>query len=249
MPEAEAPEPVSETYEENTRDFVLTAYTADCAGCSGITYAGLDVRDTITHEGKRIVASDNDALPIGTVLRITFASGRTIDAIVLDRGGAIDNRELDLLVKTRDKALRIGRQDVKVTVLAKWNYVNQTGVDYEMTTNDLRNGSLKAHVNKSEGTIRLIFGRDEYEMTVEGKNGIEAKRHARKNGYDLSKATPFDHMKPDAVADELARLSAEIMAVYDGATRQNSFFMYDAATRKKADEVAWRIYDVKVHGI
>jgi 3D (Asp-Asp-Asp) domain-containing protein len=119
MPEAESPEPVSETYEENTRDFVLTAYTADCAGCSGITAAGVDVHNTITHEGKRIVASDNDVLPLWSTVRITFASGRTIEAIVLDRGGAIDNRELDLLVKTRDKALRIGRQAVDVRIISE----------------------------------------------------------------------------------------------------------------------------------
>jgi 3D (Asp-Asp-Asp) domain-containing protein len=116
--EAEAPEPVSETYEENTRDFVLTAYTADCPGCSGITYAGLDVRDTIyTPAGLRVVAIDPDVIPIGSVVRIEFNDGRAIKAKASDIGGAIDGKDIDLLVGSRDKALRIGRQAVEVEVL------------------------------------------------------------------------------------------------------------------------------------
>jgi 3D (Asp-Asp-Asp) domain-containing protein len=112
MPEAAEPAPAP------TRTFELTAYIAMCSsGCTGITATGLDVRNTIYHAGKRVVATDPDVVPLGSVLRITFASGREIEAISADTGGAIDGRDIDLLVESRDKALRIGRQAVEVEVL------------------------------------------------------------------------------------------------------------------------------------
>jgi 3D (Asp-Asp-Asp) domain-containing protein len=100
--------------------FELTAYIAMCSsGCTGITATGIDVRNTLYHDGKRVVATDPDVVPLGSVLRITFANGREIEAIAADTGGAIDGRDIDLLVESRDKALRIGRQAVDVRIISE----------------------------------------------------------------------------------------------------------------------------------
>jgi 3D (Asp-Asp-Asp) domain-containing protein len=64
-----------------------------------------------------VVATDPDVVPLGSVLRITFANGREIEAVAADTGGAINGKDIDLLVGSRDKALRIGRQAVEVEVL------------------------------------------------------------------------------------------------------------------------------------
>jgi 3D (Asp-Asp-Asp) domain-containing protein len=108
-----------DTTAPNRMTFELTAYIAMCSsGCTGITATGIDVRNTLYHDGKRVVATDPDVVPLGSVLRITFANGREIEAIAADTGGAIDGRDIDLLVGSRDKALRIGRQAVEVEIVS-----------------------------------------------------------------------------------------------------------------------------------
>lgn len=95
----------------------LTAYTAYCdTGCTGITATGLDVSNTITHEGLRIVAVDPNVIPLGSTVEFTLADGRRITAVAADTGGAIRGNRMDLLVWTRDRALDIGRQNVDVTI-------------------------------------------------------------------------------------------------------------------------------------
>jgi 3D (Asp-Asp-Asp) domain-containing protein len=56
-------------------------------------------------------------VPLGSVMRIEFANGRTIEAVALDVGGAIDGHDLDLLVESRAQAFEIGRQDVEVEII------------------------------------------------------------------------------------------------------------------------------------
>ncbi len=95
----------------------LTAYTAYCdTGCTGITATGLDVSNTIMHEGLRIVAVDPNVIPLGSTVEFTLADGRRITAVAADTGGAIRGNRMDLLVWTRDRALDIGRQNVDVTI-------------------------------------------------------------------------------------------------------------------------------------
>lgn len=89
----------------------VSAYTAQCVGCSGITASGFDVRNTVTKDGMRIVAAPSN-YPFGTIMDIP-GYGK---AIVLDRGGAIKGNKLDLLVATRDEAIQWGRRNVTVTV-------------------------------------------------------------------------------------------------------------------------------------
>jgi 3D (Asp-Asp-Asp) domain-containing protein len=99
-------------------NYEMTFYTAFCpTGCTGKTASGHDVSNTIYYQGYRIVAAPPN-IKLYTKLRITFADGNRIDAIVLDRGGAIQGKPiLDLLVSSREEAYRLGRQQVKVEVI------------------------------------------------------------------------------------------------------------------------------------
>lgn len=91
----------------------VSAYTAGCDGCSGITYEGTNVKDTIYHpSGYRVVAVDPKVIPLGTLLEI---KGEIY--IADDIGGSIKGNKLDLLVKTKADAKLFGRQDIEVKIL------------------------------------------------------------------------------------------------------------------------------------
>jgi len=105
----------------------LTAYGADCRGCSGITASGYDIRNgNITYVDKefgniRIIATDN-RYPFGTVIKITednFFKNPFL-AVVLDRGGAIKGDIIDLAFETgKDNIVwKLGRRrNVKYEIL------------------------------------------------------------------------------------------------------------------------------------
>lgn len=97
--------------------YEATHYVAFCStGCQGKTATGYDVSNTIYYQGYRIVAASPN-IPFYTKLRITYQDGTTFDAIVLDRGGAIKGKILDVLVSSKEEAYRLGRQKVKVEII------------------------------------------------------------------------------------------------------------------------------------
>jgi 3D (Asp-Asp-Asp) domain-containing protein len=113
MPVVLAPEPVVEWH-----TFEATAYVALCdTGCIGITKTGVDVRNTIIHDGKRIIAVDPSVIPLDTTVDIRLADGKTFEATAQDTGAAIRGNRLDLLVSTEDRAWQFGRQTVEVRVI------------------------------------------------------------------------------------------------------------------------------------
>ncbi|PAE24046.1 3D domain-containing protein [Bacillus sp. 7894-2] len=93
-----------------------TAYTADCEGCSGITKSGVDVRSTITHEGKRVIATDPSVIPLGSTVTLRFKNGSTMKATAQDIGAAINGHEIDILVGSKSEAVQFGRQPVEVVI-------------------------------------------------------------------------------------------------------------------------------------
>lgn len=101
------------------RSFTATFYTAYCpTGCTGVTATGYEVSNTIyTPDGLRIVAADTTVILMYSLVQVTLADGSVFNAQVLDRGGAIKGRIIDVLVASRDEAYRLGRQNVKVHVL------------------------------------------------------------------------------------------------------------------------------------
>ncbi len=87
---------------------VATAYTADCAGCSGVTASGRPA-------GHGIVAVDPRYIPLGTHLYIP-GYGR---ALAGDTGGAIRGNRIDLGFESNRDALKFGRRPIVVYVFDK----------------------------------------------------------------------------------------------------------------------------------
>lgn len=103
---------------ESWRPFTATAYVALCdTGCTGITRAGYDVRDTQYYEGYRVVAVDPDVIPLGSRFTVRLAGGYEFAAIALDTGGAIKGAKIDVLVADLDAAWDFGRQAVEVRII------------------------------------------------------------------------------------------------------------------------------------
>jgi 3D (Asp-Asp-Asp) domain-containing protein len=119
MPVVLSPEPiVVEAPAPEWQTFEATAYIALCdTGCTGITKTGIDVRNTTTHKGKRVIAVDPSVIPLDTTVDIRLADGTTFEATAQDTGSAIQGNRLDLLVSTEDTAWQFGRQTVEVRII------------------------------------------------------------------------------------------------------------------------------------
>lgn len=87
----------------NAMLMVATAYTAECAGCSGITAIG-------RRAGHGIVAVDPRVIPLGTRL---FIPGYGV-AVAGDTGGAIRGNRIDLGFDSQRDALLFGRREITV---------------------------------------------------------------------------------------------------------------------------------------
>ena len=92
-----------------------TAYTAYCDGCSGITATGVDVRNSIYYEGKRVIAVDPSVIPLGSHVKVTLGDGSSFEAVAKDTGSDIKGNRIDILFETKEEALKFGRQTVKIT--------------------------------------------------------------------------------------------------------------------------------------
>jgi len=86
-----------------------TAYTAYCAGCSGRTATGINLR---ANPSKKVIAVDPRVIPLG---KKVYVEGYGL-AVAGDTGGAIKGNKIDVFMSTKSKALNWGRRTVKVTV-------------------------------------------------------------------------------------------------------------------------------------
>jgi 3D (Asp-Asp-Asp) domain-containing protein len=93
----------TELMARNAMHMVATAYSASCAGCSGMTAIG-------RRAGHGIVAVDPSVIPLGTAL---FIPGYGV-AIAGDTGGAIRGNRIDLGFDSSREAMEFGRRDVTV---------------------------------------------------------------------------------------------------------------------------------------
>lgn len=106
------PKKKEESKNYTTKTMNVSAYTAQCEGCTGKTKQGTDVTNTIYHpSGHRIVAADPNVIPMGTIIEF---NGETF--IVDDTGGAIKGSKLDMLVSTKEEARQFGRQNIEVKI-------------------------------------------------------------------------------------------------------------------------------------
>lgn len=106
-------------YVGQAQAFSATAYTAHCEGCSGITKTGVNLRRSIYHEGKRVIAVDPRRIALGSIVLVTLANGSSFEAIAEDVGSAIQGAIIDVAHETTEQASRFGRQSVEVRVIRK----------------------------------------------------------------------------------------------------------------------------------
>ena len=96
----------SETEEGDMHDFHATAYSLKGPTASGV------------HTRPGIIAADPRVLPIGTVVHIK-AGRYTGTYTVLDTGGRIKGRKVDIYIPSYREARQFGRQRVKVKVIKR----------------------------------------------------------------------------------------------------------------------------------
>lgn len=99
-------------------NFEMTSYTAFCStGCNGITATGVDVSNSIYHQGKRVIAVDPSVIPLNSTVEIKRENGETFQAVAIDTGGRINGRIADLLVGSKRKAIQNGRESVHIRIM------------------------------------------------------------------------------------------------------------------------------------
>jgi len=109
----------------------MTAYGADCAGCSGRVSCPprQDVRNNNIYYNDpdygsvRILAADR-RIPCGSIIKITGVtfSNEEIYGIVLDRGSAIVGNIIDFLVPLEKDGYSIGRQYGVSFEIVRWGW-------------------------------------------------------------------------------------------------------------------------------
>lgn len=109
----------SSAYVGKAQVFSATAYTSYCAGCSGITKTGVNLRQSIYHEGRRVIAVDPRYIPLGSIVRVTLLDGSSFEAIAEDVGGIIKGNIIDVAHETTQEAYVFGRQSVEVRMIRK----------------------------------------------------------------------------------------------------------------------------------
>lgn len=87
-----------------------TAYTAECAGCSGITKTGVNLK---ANPNAKVIAVDPSVIPLGSKVYVEGYGYATAE----DTGGAIKGNKIDVFVPNRNDALQWGRKQVKVTII------------------------------------------------------------------------------------------------------------------------------------
>ncbi|MFB4168707.1 ubiquitin-like domain-containing protein [Virgibacillus sp. JSM 102003] len=89
----------------------VTAYSADCAGCSGYTATGINLN---ANPNKKVVSVDPSVIPLGSTVWVEGYG----TAIAGDTGGGVNGNHVDVHLPTRADALAFGtRYNVKVKVL------------------------------------------------------------------------------------------------------------------------------------
>ena len=100
--------PTSSTAKEIT--VKATAYTAFCAGCSGVTATGIDLR---SNPDQKVIAVDPAVIPLGTRVWVEGYG----EAIAGDIGSAIIGKSIDVFIPNEQDALNWGNKTVTIKIL------------------------------------------------------------------------------------------------------------------------------------
>lgn len=100
----------SEEPKGRTMNVIATAYTAECEGCTGITYTGVNL---LEDRELKVIAVDPEVIPLGSRVYVeNYGYARAEDI-----GGAIKGNRIDLHMPTKEEALNWGVREVSITVL------------------------------------------------------------------------------------------------------------------------------------
>lgn len=92
-----------------------SAYTANCAGCSGFTALGYDIRKSTP----KIIAVDPRIIKLGSKVEV-FVNGESWGVYTAgDTGGAIKGYKCDILMSNHQDAMDFGIRNIKVRVLSE----------------------------------------------------------------------------------------------------------------------------------
>ncbi|KGP93031.1 peptidoglycan-binding protein [Pontibacillus chungwhensis BH030062] len=86
-----------------------TAYTANCAGCSGITATGVDLK---ANPDQKVISVDPDVIPLGSTVWVEGYGYATAE----DIGGSIYGNAIDVFIPDYEEAIQWGRKSVTVKV-------------------------------------------------------------------------------------------------------------------------------------
>ncbi|PAC80349.1 hypothetical protein CHI05_17570 [Bacillus sp. 7788] len=103
---------VSRSNESSGKEFYVasTAYTASCAGCTGRTSTGFDLK---ANPGAKVIAVDPSVIPLGSKV---YVEGYGY-AVASDTGSAIKGNKIDVFVPNKSAAYQWGNKRVKIRVL------------------------------------------------------------------------------------------------------------------------------------
>ncbi|OIK16299.1 hypothetical protein BIV60_04595 [Bacillus sp. MUM 116] len=87
-----------------------SAYTVSCAGCSGKTYTGLNLKK---NPNQKVISVDPRVIPLGSKV---YVEGYGY-AIAADKGSAIRGKKIDVFMPSHKQAIQWGRKTVKVKIL------------------------------------------------------------------------------------------------------------------------------------
>jgi len=99
------------TYAERYSESELVDFNATAYCLKGRTASGINVRPGV-------IAADPRVLPIGTVVHLRAGTYTGIYT-VLDTGGRIKGRRVDVYVPTHKEAMKFGRRQVKIKIVGR----------------------------------------------------------------------------------------------------------------------------------
>ncbi|HLS06538.1 MAG TPA: LysM peptidoglycan-binding domain-containing protein [Bacillota bacterium] len=106
----EAEQKVDKQAAGQTMTVTATAYTAQCDGCSGVTYTGVNLNE---NRQAKVIAVDPNVIPLGSEVHVEGYG----NAIAADIGGAIKGNKIDIHVPTKSDAKEWGVRTVNITIL------------------------------------------------------------------------------------------------------------------------------------
>lgn len=111
-PVAKAPQVSTPAVKPSTREITVkaTAYTASCAGCSGITATGINIK---ANPNEKVIAVDPNVIPLGSKVYVEGFG----QATAADTGGAIKGNRIDVFIPSEKDAVSFGVKQLKVTIL------------------------------------------------------------------------------------------------------------------------------------